>query len=434
MSPTPHLFTVDGATFALGLFWQPLSASGGSERAKEIVSLAGELSFDLHVIRNSITPCVGFAKSSQALRSGVMSAAALISKTLETEKQVRDFIFVSSLPDGKWAYVAQRDGAILPGADMALASEDAARATLLEHLSLGDWALIVAPAIWGVNGSVEMSFDEAIPRKKNGKLRLHGWWRLLPVDRKRAVLALHSGKIAIAGVLALAVLGGGIYHKRVQAKKAEAAAQAAAEAAAGLRDESGAPLPPEHPWKSQPDAGDMMRACLDTLAGQRLFPGNWDINEIGCGEGRLTVSWRPRVGGWIKHLKEIEPTAVVAMDGSSASVSAELPALQTGRDEAVPAENDRLIAMYSTAQAYGVRFTLAPATAPAAPPALPGQDPSAAPQPDWKEISWKAEGVDLPEVVLSALGGDGFRMKTMRAAWVGGKFVWTMEGTQYVQP
>lgn len=428
MAHAPHLFTVDGAAFVLGLFWQPLGSATDAERAKETRSLAEELSFDLHVIRSSSMHCVGFAKSGQTVKIGVMSAAAIISKTLEVDRQARDFIFVSSLPDGRWAYVAQRDGVILPDGDQALTSEDAARACLLEHLSLGDWPLIVAPSIWGIGGSVEMTFQDMLPRKGNGKIRLHKWWRLVPVDRRRAALTQNAGKIVVAAVIAVAAIGGSVFYKKWAAEKA---AREAAEIAARQRDESGNVLPPEHPWKSQPLARDMLEACLAALSRQRLFPGNWDINEVACSDGKLVVSWKPKPGGWIKHLKEVEPDAVIATDGSSASVSADLPALPVGQDEPAPAENDRLIAMYSTAQSYGVQFTVTPSAAPA--PALPGQG-NAAPPPDWKEIAWKADGVGFPEAVLYALDGKGFRMKAMRAAWQGGKFVWTMEGTQYVQP
>lgn len=428
MANDPHLFTIDGASFALGLFWQPLSGGTPSERSREVRALAEELSFDLSVIRSASMHCAGFAKSGQTFRPGVFSAAACVSKTLEVEERVRDFVFVSPLPDGSWMYVAQRDGAILPDGDIAFASEDAARARLLEHMSLGDWPKIIAPAIWGVRGAAERSFEDILPRGKNGKIKIHKWWRLVPVNRRRAAISLHSGKLVIAGVLIAAMAGGAFFHKKWKAEK-----EAAAAAAASIqRDETGVPLPPEHPWKSQPQARYFLAACMGTLSSQTLFPGNWDVSNVECREGTLVVSWVPRPGGWIKHLKEIAPTAMVAMDGSAASVSASLPQLPVGQDEPAPIENDRLVAMYSTAQAYGVPFAAA-AAAPVAAPALPGQEVTA-PAQDWKEIGWRAEGVSFPEAVLAALDGPGFRMTSLRAKWQDGRFVWTMEGIQYVQP
>lgn len=427
-----HLFTIDGSTFALGLFWQPLSGVTVPERNKEVRSLAHELSFDIAIVRNSLVHCVGFAKSSQALKIGVFSAAAVVSKTLEVEQKARDFIFVSPLPDGRWAYVAQRDGVILPDGDQAFGSEDAARARLLEHMSLGDWPLVIAPSIWGVQGATERSFEDILPRRKNGKPKHHKWWRLVPVDRGRAAFLAHSGKIALVAAVGAAILGGGIYYKKLKdEREMRLAAEAAAAAAAMQLNASGQAIP-VNPWKSQPLAGDMVRACLSAVSAQRMFPGNWNLSVIECANGHLSVSWTPRVGGWIKHLKEVEPGAVIAMDGSTASVSIPLAAMDTGHDEPAPNEKARMIEMYSAAQSYGVALGLAPST-PVMAPVLPGQD-APAPQVLWQEITWIVDSVSMPSVVLAALDGPGFRMKAMRAKWIDGRFVWTMEGTQYVQP
>lgn len=422
MANEPHLFTIDGVSFALGLFWQPLGGSTPAERSKEVRALAEELSFDLSVIRNSSMHSVGFAKSGD-LKAGVFSAGAVVSKTMEVEEKVRDFIFVSALPDGSWMYVAQRDGAILSDGDLAFASEDAARTRLLEHMSLGDWPKVIAPAIWGVGGATERSFEDIIPRGKGGKIKIHKWWRLVPVGRGRAAMTLHAGKIAVACAVVAVVVGGSVFYKKWKAEKE-------AKAATVVVDAAGTPLPPEHPWKSQPLARDMMAACMTAVSSQQLFPGNWSVQGVECSGGNLVVSWTPRPGGWIRHLKEVEPAAQVALDGSAASISVGLPQLPLGQDEPAPTENERLVAMYSTAQTYGVPFV---ATAAPAAPVLPGQTVSAT-APGWKEIGWKVDGVVLPEAVIAALDGPGFRMKTMRAKWQDGRFVWTMEGIQYVQP
>lgn len=429
-----HLFTVEGATFALGLFWQPLSGTTPADRAKEVRSLAQELSFNMAVTRNSTMHCVGFAKATQALKVGVYSAAAVVSKSLDVELKARDFIFVSALPDGQWAYVAQRDGVILPDGDQAFVSEDAARARLLEHMSLGDWPLIIAPSIWGIGGAIERDFLELIPRKKSGKIKVHKWWSLMPVDRRRAAVTAHAGKIALVALVVGGVIGGGLFYKKWKAERdARLAAEAAAAAAVAMQvDASGQVIRPENPWKSKPLAGDMVHACLDALSTQRVFPGNWDLSAIECTDGQLKLTWKPRAGGWIKHLKEIEPAAIIAVDGSTASVNIPLRSLKTGHDEAAPEQNKRLIYMYSTAQAYGVSFGVTPAK-PVSAPVLPGQE-AAPPQVFWQEINWLVDGARLPDVVLAALDGPGFRMNAMKGQWINGSFVWTMEGTQYVQP
>lgn len=426
-----HIFTIGGATFALGLFWQPLSGNTQADRGKEVRSLARELSFNLAITRTSSMSCVGFAKSSPELKAGTCSAAAVISKTVEVEQKARDFIFVSALDDGRWAYVAQRDGVVLPDGDQAFASEDAARAHLLDHMSLGTWPLVIAPAIWGIRDSIERDFADMIPRRSNGKIKIHKWWRLIPVDRRQAAVSAHASKVALL-VLVAAVIGGGMYYKNWKgARDARLAAEAAAAAAAMQVDASGQLVRPENPWKSQPLASDMVRACLSALSGLRVFPGNWNVSGIECSNGQLTLSWTPREGGWIKHLKEMEPRALIALDGSTASVSVPLPEMKTGYDEAAPTQNERLVTMFASAQAYGVSITTSPVNA-ISEPALPGQEIQV-PEVFWQEIKWLTEGVSLPDVVLAALDGPGFRMSVMRGQLVNGNFVWSMEGIQYVQ-
>lgn len=423
-----HIFNIEGTGFIAGLFWQTLSESSNGDRNKEVKSLAKELSFNLHVLCNTSAHCVGFVNESQTIKSGMLSAAAIISKSMDVESGARDFIFVSHLPDGEWLYIAQRDGLILPDGDQVFASEDAAKSRLLEDMSLGEWAVVIAPSIWGIKNSIERSFVDIIPRKKNGKLELHKWWKLSHVESSKA-LANHKGKMIVAVALIGASFVGFKYYKDYQHKKEM---EAAAALAAQQIDAQGNILPPEHPWKTIPLASDMLGACMGALSNIRLFPGNWSISGLNCSNGNLTVSWTPKDKGWIEHLKVIHPNAIISTDGSLASVSAPLGELKTGYDEEVNQENQRLVEMYSTAQKYGVKFTVTPNAQPVQ--TLPGQTAPAAPLKDWNEIHWKVDDIALPESVLAALDANGFRMNAMNATWQNGKFTWTMEGIQYVKP
>lgn len=421
-----QIFTVENEQFVAGLFWQSLSESNSGDRTNEIKSLAKEISLDLHVLCNTSAHCVGFAKSDLQLKAGAFSAAAIISKSMDVESSARDFIFIAQIPNDQWLYVAQRDGLILPDGDQVFTSEDSAKSRLLEDMSLGEWAVIIAPSIWGVKGANERSFDSFLTRKKNGKLELHKWWRLSHVDSSKS-LALHKGKIIIALILIGGSLVGFKYYKDYKFKKEMEAAALAAQQV----DAQGRILPPEHPWKTIPAAPDMLDACMTAFSTVRLFPGNWSITAVNCTGGLLTVAWSPNERGWIEHLKIIQPNAVVSTDGSIASISLPLATLNTGYDEPVVDSNLRLVDMYSAAQRYGVKFT---ATKPSQVAVLPGQSAPATPLKDWNEIAWKVEGSDLPVAVLAALDGDGFRMNAMHATWQNGKFTWNMEGTQYVKP
>jgi len=164
-----------------------------------------------------------------------------------------------------------------------------------------------------------------------------------------------------------------------------------------------------------------------------LFPGNWDIKAINCANGLLTVSWKPRDKGWIDHLRSVVPNVIVSLDGSLASSSTPLEAVASGVEEDLRDKNERVIAMHAAAQRYGVDLSVTPA-ATNAPVALPGQQTQDQQPPSlWTELSWRAEGVAMPEVVLAALEDNGFRMKTMQGNWINGQIIWTMEGLQYVR-
>jgi len=90
------------------------------------------------------------------------------------------------------------------------------------------------------------------------------------------------------------------------------------------------------------------------------------------------------------------------------------------------------VAMYAAAQRYGVKFTATPPVTNTV-QALPGQGAAPGQEQLWEEMGWKAEGITLPEVVIQALDGNGFRLSAMNAQWRDGQFVWTMEGSQYVR-
>lgn len=421
------VFSIDGIQFVSGLFWQPLSETNSGDKQKEIKALAKELTFDLFVVRNTPFDCVGFANPKGEVKHGQVSAAAVVSKALELELKAENFIFVTHLPDGRWLYVAQRDGQILPDGDLIFNSEDAAKTRLLEDFSAGDWALVIAPEIWSVRKSSERSFESLLPRDKKDRVEIHKWWRLTHVDSSKE-LARHKGKMFVVIALLVAAGVGYKFYKDYKTKKEM---EAAAIAAQQMIDAQGNILPPDHPWKSIPVATEVLRACMNTVSNVKLFPGNWELVAANCSNGTLTVTWKPKDKGWIAHLKEIHPNAVISPDGSVASINLPMGDIQAGTDEDINQENQRLIEMYSAAQRFGFKFTVAPGQEAA--PALPGQEGAVPPPPDWKEINWKADGITLPESVLAGLGGNGFRMKVMNATWQNGQFIWTMEGTQYVK-
>lgn len=428
MNTGAQVFDIEGVQFVSGLFWQPLSESSNGDKKDEVKSLSSELKLELYVLRNTSISCVGLTNPNEEIKSDQCSIAAIVSKTLEIEQGASDFIFVTPMYDGKWIYISQRDGLILPDGDKVYPSEDAARARMLEDMSIGDWSTIIAPSIWGIRGSSERTFESMIPRNGKGKIKVHKWWKLKNVDSNKE-LAKHKGKILISLLLVVAAGLGINKYKEVMHQKEMDAAEAAAKELMMSQNQQAVVM---HPWKDMPLSTNLLQACMGAISTVRLFPGNWELVSANCSNTALTVSWKPKgENGWIEHLRQIHPDSTISLDGSLASVTKLLTGIEAGVDEEVLPENMRLVEMYSAAQRYGFKFTATPA-APAV-QALPGQEAAVVAQKDYRELNWKAENIMFPEAVLSGLSGNGMRMTAMNAIWQNGKFVWTMEGIQYVK-
>lgn len=423
MSNSNNFFELDKSkVFVSGLFWQPLSGAA-SERSKETKRLASEMKFDLAVWRTTTALQVGLGSTSDGLKPGLLSAAAAISKTLEIESGARNFLCATEIPGGRFLYVAQREGVILPDGDV-IGGEDEIRARLLSELSLGEWPLIYAPEHWGIHESaIERPFADFLP-KKSGKNDYKKWWRLRPVDPWSSI-RLKPGKIIVFVAIIAVLAAGGLYaYNEFQSRKVAEQARF---------DNISVPVKPvEHPWKNQPDAHAFLSSCT-TAMGQvkSLWPGNWIPQAITCANGSLSMQWKRQEYGWIKHLQAVEPNAILEPDGETASLSIPL-AFTNGTDDLLPKENERTLAMYGAAQMY--RFAVMVTGLPA-PVAMPGQENANHPQmQEWRELKWAAKDIMLPDVILSALDGKGFRITRAQAVFTGGLIIWNMEGTQYVQP
>lgn len=417
-------FKLDRAVFVSGLHWQILTGKPSAFKS-EIKDLAKQLSFDLAVLRNTGVPQVGLGAINEGGGVGLLSAAAVVSKTVEVESNQRDFICAAKLPDGRFLYVCQSEGVILADGDFISSAEDV-RSRMLEDLSVGKtWEAVFAPIEWGLSGSSERDFVDFLPRK-NGKADLnHSWWALKRVEMSPFA---PMKKLALP-LVAIAALGAGVYGFQVwQAEQAEAARLAAA--ASG---DAAAPPPPP-PWTTKPRASAVVGACMSAFGKVGTFwPGNWSPTSAACNvaAGSLTLSWKRGEYGWAKHLLEIVPDATIAPDGALATLVIPLQLGVEKADEALVAERVRSAQMNNAAQELRVQFSMAP-PAPAA--VLPGAASTPAPVQAWHELAWllKANGLS-PESLVPAFDGPGFRVGSVTALFDGGKISWEIEGVQYVQ-
>ncbi|MBV2236074.1 MAG: type 4b pilus protein PilO2 [Sterolibacterium sp.] len=409
-------------TFVCGLFWQPLPGATARLRMVELQKMAEEQGFDLAVLRTSGIPQAGFGSQLDGIKPGMLSAAAMISKSLEVANRDRSFLCAMEVPGKKWLYVAQREGVLLHDGDL-LGTEEDIRGRMRTDLSLADWQTVFAPAHWGISHSVERQFEELLP-KKGDKYSFKKWWEIRLIRNIWLDLIKNNPKLHIL-LIALVLFFGGYQlweHYRLKneleaLEQKEAAEQAARELAAA-----------EQPWKKQAPAAQFVAACATALNQvNTLWPGNWTPTTASCAEGNFVLSWSRRETGQIEHLLALQPNAEVSSDGTQAklTIPLELPA---GTNETLPKERERLLTMLDFSQRYGIGLTVKDAAS----SAILGQ-PSLN-DGSWSTLEWKiADTLLSPATILPVLDAPGLRINKIALSFGEGTMKWTMEGMQYVQ-
>lgn len=423
---SPQLFEFEkGHVFISGLFWQPLPGVAPAARKAEIEKIASEQNFNLIVTRTMGALQVGFGSVESGARKGMLSAAAMISKTTELEGIGRNFLCATDVGGGKWLYVAQREGVILHDGDI-IGVEDEIRTRMLTDLSLSDWETVFAPDHWSINDSTERSFRDFLPQKKSGRFDYKKWWALKPVKK-----SLGDFKGYWPYALALIVCFGAFYGYS-RWKSAQEMAAYSAQKIAQENANANQAQKIEHPWKLSAPALKFAAVCNDQLLKVKtLWPANWIFNDATCAGGNLTISWTRSPYGLIEQLQEIEPNAVFSSDGAFAGLVMPL-VFPVGADDALPAEKIRTLAMNNVAQKYGFKLSIA---APQEAASLPGDKPvNQLNVKPWKELTWGIQGTSLsPVIILGAMDGMGFRVNGIKTVIVEGVMNWNMEGIQYVQ-
>jgi hypothetical protein len=411
-------------TFVCGLFWQPLPGATARLRMGELQKMAEEQGFDLAVLRTSGIPQAGFGSQLDGIKPGMLSAAAMISKSLEVANRDRSFLCAMEVPGKKWLYVAQREGVLLHDGDL-LGSEEVIRERMMTDLSLTDWQTVFAPSHWGIRRAVDRKFEELLP-KKGDKYSFKKWWEIRLIRNIWLDLIRNNPKIH-ALLIALALIFGGYqlweYFQTKQElealQKKEVAEQAARELAAA-----------EQPWKKQPPAAQFVAACNTALDQIKTFwPGNWVPAKTLCADNKLTFSWMRQETGRIDHLLALLPNADISPDGNQATLIIPL-GLPAGANETLPKERERLLGMLDFSQRYGVELNIKNTNGKSAVLGQPALTDGT-----WNTLEWSLRDTLLaPATILPVFDSPGLRISRISLTFSEGKMKWTMEGTQYVQP
>lgn len=417
-------FEFEKRTFVSGLFWQPLPGSTAKQRLAETQKMSLEQGFDLAVLRTTGVPQVGFAAAADGVKAGMLSAAAMVSKSLEMANRDRSFLYAMPVPGGKWLYIAQREGVLLHDGDL-LGTEEAIQTRMMSDLSLLEWQTVFAPAHWGVPNATQRSFEDLLP-KTGKKYSFKKWWEVRPI-RRNWLTDIHI-KTPILGMLATLLIAGGIYYgwqyystKQALEEQARKEAEEQAARAAAVDNQ---------PWKKLPPPEQFIAACDRALSKvQNYWPAGWDPESATCAKDTLVFNWIRQDSGRIEYLLSAQPAASISLDGGRASLT--LPLDQPkGANDVLPKEKERILELLSIAQRYGIDFKFQN---------LQDNQPTLG-EPTDVAPTWKTQGWNIndfypaPSTIIPLFDGPGFRITLIKLSFTEGIMKWTMEGTQYAQP
>jgi hypothetical protein len=428
-----QIIQIDRHRFVCGLFWQSLSRR--HELRAEAVELAARLNFDVMVLRiDRNFAGAGFASTREGAQLGLPSLGALVSKVIASEGAFYDgrqqpapnWLGAFSLPDGRWAYFAVRDGAFLPNGDW-VGSSDEVFERLHSDYSLGGWNVVIGDPqieVQGFHNFYARRIADMIPLR-GGKPHLPRWLNLVRVSRRTRLREIALAAAAIA-VLGTAVAGGLAYrHRKLEAERELAFERARAHL---LRQPTRPPAIP-HPWAVMPLPSTFVRACLDHFT--KLAPGGWELGDYACRPSNVSYSWS-RGDSNVAMLMAAEPRAVVDANGDHATL-VEPVSLPAGGDDAIDGVYGVRMRMLSAFQLLGIPldFTLQR-------PSTPTQDLSGETlqrfgarheaAPSWRTWHISAKLGDLsPKSVIRYLDQPGVRIDNL--SYRSGE--WTIGGDLY---
>ncbi|WUR13047.1 type 4b pilus protein PilO2 [[Empedobacter] haloabium] len=417
-----HITQIGKHRFVCGLFWQSLSRP--RELQREAADLGKKIASDLVVVRrDQSTAQAGFAQSSEGATRALYSLGAAVSKTLALEgawydglqQPVHNWLGALKLADGQWAYFAVRDANFLPNGDF-VGSKEEVLDRLHADYALGGWNVVIGDAELenqGFHNFNARDLDSLLPRRKDGSVRLHSWWRLRQINARRSPWALIGAGAAVA-----AVGGAALYYQAWQARQEALRQEEAIMAQRRVLQQQAVQV---KPWATLPAPATALRACADGLG--ELTPGGWLLDEYVCERDQLRHAWS-RQASTIAMLRAVVPTADVDPGGDRATlVQARKPA-KPHEAEALMGRQDVVDAVMSRLQGVGIPFKVLRKKPP---PPVPGQ---VAPNEPWQEYQFALEAAGIePQQIGALLSQPGVRVE--KATYRGMR--WIIEGVIYAK-
>jgi Pilin accessory protein (PilO) len=311
METAPKHILVDYGrrSYAFGLRWFIAEEDESARKAAiNFVKKTGS-DFDLFAERKGDYPQYAIAASNEGLKSGAISAAAVVA---------------DMMGEGSWLYVAEiqgtiwmtygRDGRIMPQGDQVYNDVDEAK-NAFEELEPTRWKNLLIPASWKdeglVSGSVETS-DITDIFQQSGK-------------KPARLESLSSQGAVIKAVLAVAVLAGmgfGAYTLLAPGEQGPTPEELAAQTAEIERiakeqqEATYAQLDANKPWQASPQAPQIITVCAEQLQSMPLQPAGYVYGGGECSNGSVTATYQrgSSLPTWLREWGQNAPEFQVNID------------------------------------------------------------------------------------------------------------------------
>lgn len=413
-------FSHGGKNFVAGLIWQ---AQPKDVTKEDLIQLADDLGCDLMIRRDEPPVQCGFASSSlgSGIKSGLYSAAAIVSKSMETEELPSNIIAAFEIADDGYYLYSQRNHSIQPLNGDIYGTEkeilDAMKTQLTEN-----WDMIIAPSHWNISRAVFRDFGSFIPTK-NGKIAPHKWWEITPVAQKTNKLR----QLLLASVVVMMAIGGYMFYDGEQKKKNRQIDLAKQQAMRAEKMKQIAQVRAPHPWASIPRSEVVAAACERALNKVPFAPAGWPQVSFVCEAGLATAIYgRPPGGLTIGSLKRAYPDAMPASAGEQAIFVRQLDIPCCEPEESLALRSETMLRLYSVAQILDfTKPTEIAVSIPRIAPDAPEQIP------DWSEFGISFSAEITPLGILKSIDLPGVRIG--KISFIRKSGTWTLEGKVYAQ-
>lgn len=396
-----------GAVFVTDLFWQTLPPE--SKTKVEAKKLADELDLPDGAIHTADVTQVGLVTLEQAKGKFYSLALAVVQAIPQ-----RSFISVTALSDDVFAYIACRDGALLPTGDMT-GSKEVVQDRLESDLALMTDTVVYGPSDWSLASKGEITIASL------KELSINKDWLIIGISHPSNGI---NTKLVVFVVIA-AILGGGGYWYKLKLDKEALIAKRQQQALIAQQSLN------HTPWMEMPSAQLVVNKCIEAIFTLPLSPGGWTSESFSCDGVSVNASWKVEPYTTIAGFQAEYSDAM--FDGlgktAQASVQVELGDDNYERTKDVPTLRDRRNELLSIAQSLNTVITFNPVAAPVPRP-LP--DGTVIAGPGWTNLTWRLTSTLNPESLISMLNGRGFVLNKITLNLTNNSPEWVMEGGQYV--